>query len=303
VNAWFYAVLQAAMGASSPIPRVRLWHLRWQSAKQAAAGAQVRRLLDGMAAQAREHREWLSGGGGAWDGISAACGKGRLDALATRLGMSATDGSPRDVILAGLSTVATYNTTWDMLLGSAAGMARKNFLAIRNVEDAVNRIVRDAFQQASYYYRGLSLVELESIRSGKILPGPVYSFVSLSADLKAAIDFAFTMGIPPNFPRVVLAIDARAARALGAIPAVYSLASDVLDLRPGAESVHRTFQIRYADEIQVYFSPQWPSGSAAMARSIITVLEPPPGTTRLAKELGVPCVPYRAIFPAEAGSA
>jgi len=296
VNAWIYAVLRATMGASSPIPQVRLWHLKWQSARQAAAGVQMSRLLDGIKAQAQEHREWLSEGGGAWDGISAACGKKRLDALSARLGLGAL-ASPRDAILAGLSTVATYGTTWDMLLESTAGSARRGFLAIRQMEDAVNRIAQDAFYRASYYYRGLSIVELEAICSGKILPGPAYSFVSLSADPVAAMRFAANLSNRPYITHVVLAIDAHMARKLGAIPAVYSIASDVVDLRSRSESISRTFQLRYAYELQAHFAHKWPHGSAAMAKSVITLLDPLSVASRLAREMSVPCVPYRDLVP------
>jgi len=285
------------MGASSPIPQVRLWHLKWQSARQAAAGVQMSRLLDGIKAQAQEHREWLSEGGGAWDGISAACGKKRLDALSARLGLGAL-ASPRDAILAGLSTVATYGTTWDMLLESTAGSARRGFLAIRQMEDAVNRIAQDAFYRASYYYRGLSIVELEAICSGKILPGPAYSFVSLSADPVAAMRFAANLSNRPYITHVVLAIDAHMARKLGAIPAVYSIASDVVDLRSRSESISRTFQLRYAYELQAHFAHKWPHGSAAMAKSVITLLDPLSVASRLAREMSVPCVPYRDLVPA-----
>ncbi|RNJ72695.1 MAG: hypothetical protein EB832_03235 [Thaumarchaeota archaeon S14] len=284
------------MGASSPIPQVRLWHLKWQSARQAAAGVQMSRLLDGIKAQAQEHREWLSEGGGAWDGISAACGKKRLDALSARLGLGAL-ASPRDAILAGLSTVATYGTTWDMLLESTAGSARRGFLAIRQMEDAVNRIAQDAFYRASYYYRGLSIVELEAICSGKILPGPAYSFVSLSADPVAAMRFAANLSNRPYITHVVLAIDAHMARKLGAIPAVYSIASDVVDLRSRSESISRTFQLRYAYELQAHFAHKWPHGSAAMAKSVITLLDPLSVASRLAREMSVPCVPYRDLVP------
>lgn len=297
MNAWIYAVLRATMGASSPIPQVRLWHLKWQSARQAAAGVQMSRLLDGIKAQAQEHREWLSEGGGAWDGISAACGKKRLDALSARLGLGAL-ASPRDAILAGLSTVATYGTTWDMLLESTAGSARRGFLAIRQMEDAVNRIAQDAFYRASYYYRGLSIVELEAICSGKILPGPAYSFVSLSADPVAAMRFAANLSNRPYITHVVLAIDAHMARKLGAIPAVYSIASDVVDLRSRSESISRTFQLRYAYELQAHFAHKWPHGSAAMAKSVITLLDPLSVASRLAREMSVPCVPYRDLVPA-----
>ena len=297
MHAWIYAVLRATMGASSPIPQVRLWHLKWQSARQAAAGVQMSRLLDGIKAQAQEHREWLSEGGGAWDGISAACGKKRLDALSARLGLGAL-ASPRDAILAGLSTVATYGTTWDMLLESTAGSARRGFLAIRQMEDAVNRIAQDAFYRASYYYRGLSIVELEAICSGKILPGPAYSFVSLSADPVAAMRFAANLSNRPYITHVVLAIDAHMARKLGAIPAVYSIASDVVDLRSRSESISRTFQLRYAYELQAHFAHKWPHGSAAMAKSVITLLDPLSVASRLAREMSVPCVPYRDLVPA-----
>lgn len=297
MNAWVYAVLQAAAGASSPIPQVRLWHLKWQSARQAARGERMRSLLGAVKRQAREHRRWLSEGGGAWGGISAACGQGKLGALAARLNMDAVASAPRDIILTGLSTVATYGMTWDMLLGSTAGATRRNFLAIRQMEDAVNRIAQAAFCRAAYYYRGMSLLELEGICSGKILPGLFYPFVSMSADPAIALRFALGNSYLASVPDIVLAIDSHKARLLGAIPAMYSISSDVLSLPFSYESASRTFGLQRANELQAHFHPQWPPGSSTMARSVITVLETSSGAGRLARDLGVPCIPYKDILP------
>lgn len=296
MNAWIYALLQATVGASSPIPQVRIWHLRQQGARQANMGEQMRMLLNEVEPRIGEYLEWLLEGSTAWDAISTACGQRKLEAFAVRLKLDTLNSSFRDVILTGLSTVATYGMTWDMLLGSTMGLTRKNLLAIRQIEDAVNRIVQNAFSRAFYFYRGLSIVELEAICLGKTLPGLIYSFVSMSVDPTIAMRFAFSNSCVTPTPHVVLAIDAYRARMLGAVPALYSLASDILNLPASAESVNRTFQMQHATELQTNFSRQWPSASSTMAKAILTVLETPPYVRYLAKELRAPCLSYQNVF-------
>lgn len=291
------------MGASSPIPQLRLWDLKRQSARQAVVGVQMRRLLGGMTRQAREYSMWLSVNSGVWDEISGACGQESLKALASRLGMGSLTSSPRDIILAGLSTVSTYSITWNMLLESTTGATYRNFMAIRHMEDAVNRIAHAAFYRAAYYYRGLSIVELDAICSGNIGSGPTHTFVSLSSNLRTAIEFAFVPSGPLSPLKVVLAIDSHAARALGATPAMYSLASDILDLRSSEEGIHRTFHLWHAHELQANFSPEWPQGSAKTAKCVLTVLETSPKVSRLARELGVPCMPYHDLLSTSAQKA
>jgi len=55
----------------------------------------MRSLLGGIKRQAMEHRKWLSESGGAWDGISAACGQEKIKTLAARLNMDAVASSPK----------------------------------------------------------------------------------------------------------------------------------------------------------------------------------------------------------------
>lgn len=224
---------------------------------------------------------------------------GAGDALAGGM-LGKVPGGISDVVDGGVASKSSARHgvgAFCRLAALAAGSARRGFLAIRQMEDAVNRIAQDAFYRASYYYRGLSIVELEAICSGKILPGPAYSFVSLSADPVAAMRFAANLSNRPYITHVVLAIDAHMARKLGAIPAVYSIASDVVDLRSRSESISRTFQLRYAYELQAHFAHKWPHGSAAMAKSVITLLDPLSVASRLAREMSVPCVPYRDLVP------
>lgn len=298
VNAWFAAVLQAAMGASSPIPQVRLWHLKRHSAKQATAGTQMYSLLEDIKSQMEESLHWLSKYGEAWNGISGMCGHERIRAIAAALKMDAMVSSPREIILTGLSTIDTYKMTWDMLLKHTVGITHKNFLAIQKMEDSVNAVAREAFYRAAYFYRGLSMVELEGICSGNMLLGPVYSFVSLSANPTIALEFAHYKTRSIVAPNAVLVIDSCRARSQGVVPAMYSMASDVLNLRRGAEGAERTFHMWNAFELQAHFFPKWPRAPSTMARAVITVSEPLYESKRLAKVLGVPCITSRDLFPA-----
>lgn len=246
----------------------------------------------------QESFHWLSKYGGAWDGISGMCGHERIKAIAASLKMDVMTSSPREIILTGLSTVGAYKMTWDMLLRHTVGLPHKKFLAIRRMEDNVNAITRAAFYRAAYYYRGLSIVELESICSGDLLLGPVYSFVSMSANPTIALKFARYKTRSFFAPNAVLVIDSRMARSQGIVPAMYSMASDVLNLRRGAESAIRTFHMWNAFELQAHFFPKWPRSSRTMARSVITVSEPSSESERLAKVLGVPCIASSDLLPA-----
>lgn len=255
-------------------------------------------LLEGIKGTMEESFHWLSKYGEAWGGISGMCGHDRIRALASALKMDAMNSSPREIILTGLSTVDAYKMTWDILLRHTVGITHKNFLAIRKIEDSVNAVAREAFYRAAYYYRGLSMVELESICSRNILLGPVYSFVSLSANPTVALKFARYKNRSLLAPNAVLAIDSRRARSQGIVPAMYSMASDVLNLRHGAESVKRTFHMWNAFELQCHFFPKWPRDSSTIARAIITVSGTSSESERLAKVLGVPCMASSDLFPA-----
>lgn len=229
-----------------------------------------------------------------WDNCRMRAG----EAQGSRRSLNTSDAtsSPRDIILEGLSTVATYDMAWDMLLGSTMGLTRKSLLAIRQMEDAVNKVARAAFYRASYYYRGLSVLELEGICSGKVPSGKFYPFVSMSADLAIAIRFALGNSYLAPVPDIVLAVDSHKARLLGATPATYSIASDVLNLPFNFESASRTFRLQRANELQAHFYPQWPPGSNTMTRSVITVLGTSSDAVLLARDLGVPCIPYKDIL-------
>jgi len=84
------------------------------------------------------------------------------------------------------------------------------------MEDVINKVAQAAFYRAAYYYRGLSVLELESICSGKIRPGPFYPFVSMSADPAIAVRFALGNSYLASVPDIVLAVDSHMARLLGA---------------------------------------------------------------------------------------
>jgi len=271
--------------------------LKRESARQAGQGRRLRALLIAMAASIDKHVVWLSQDDGVWDAVLSACGPARYGALAASLGLDAAVAAPRDVFIAGLSTVGTYGRAWDLALRFSAGAAHETLADIRRIENTVNGLVRGAFHGASYYYRGESVLETLGVHLGTVGAAWHYSYVSLSSDLAAPPWFASRGRHGPGGAKVVLAIDARGARGLGIFPATYSMASDALSLPRSREGTRRTFPARNADELQVHFCDRWPPGSGEAMEAIITVGTLPPGDRRMLEATGVPVVAGEGVFP------
>jgi len=275
----------------------RLGILRRESTRQADQGRRLRALLIAMAPIMVKHISWLSQDGGTWDAVLSACGPTRYGALAASLGLDAAVVVPRDVFMAGLTTVGTYGRAWDLALRFSAGAAHETLADIRRIENTVNGLVRGAFHGASYYYRGESVLETLGAHLGTVGAAWHYSYVSLSSDLAAAPWFASRGRHGPGGAKVVLAVDARRARGLGIFPATYSMASDALNLPRSREGTRRTFPARNADELQVHFCDRRPPGSGEAMEAIITVGTLPPGDRRMLEATGVPVVAGEDVFP------
>lgn len=123
-----------------------------------------------------------------------------------------------------------------------------------------------------------------------------YSFVSLSSDPIIAMTFAAGNTIVSNTPEIILAIDASKAREMGIFPAVYSLASDVLDLPRCSESTSRTFPLKFAEELQAHFCQQWPSGSEELMVAIVTISHPTSGMRHNLEKMGLPVLSYHGLI-------
>jgi len=82
-----------------------------------------------------------------------------------------------------------------------------------------------------------------------------------------------------------------------AIPAIYSLASDVLNLRPDKEGASRTFPMGNASEAQAHFPAMWPPGSDEAMAAIITALPITPTERRKLESTGLPMLDCMDTFP------
>jgi len=212
-------------------------------------------------------------------GIRQACG---------RAGPGPVADPPRDVFLAGLSTVSTYGLAWGLVLRHSRGADREAFLDICRMEALVNRLALRTFRSAAHYYRGQSAVETVRLCLGDAGRPMFRSFVSLSSSPVVAARFALDREGFRNGTKVVIAMDAREARKLGTAPAMYSLASDALQLRRPAESTGRTFPMRFAHELQAHFHGRWPPGSELAPAAILAMLPLEPGERRQLEGTGLP---------------
>lgn len=251
-------------------------------------------MLVAMAKKIKMYKPWISGDA-IWETLRDACDPGLFEELAAGVGLDPAVTTARDVFLKSLSTVTTYHAAWDIVLRFSTGANRKAFLDIWNMERDVNTLARQIFRDATYLYRGQSVTETAKVNDGTVGPSMYYSFVSLSSSLIVAVGFAFGNS---NYPKaaVVLAIDAHKARSAGATPAIYSLASDVLDLRRSGEGTDRTFPMENSAELQVHFPDRWPLGSAAAMVAVITTLPPTPDDRLLLEEIGLPVLDYADLF-------
>lgn len=206
----------------------------------------MRALLAALGPRLAMRASWLADNGGVWDGIRDSCDPARYGRLAVSLGHDPAAAPPREVFLAGLSTVATYGLAWGLVLRHSSGAGREALLDICRMEAFVNRLARRLFRAATHYYRGQSVMETVMLCLGAAGRPMFRSFVSLSSSPTVATEFGRFMRGKYRETKVVIAIDARKAQKMGITPAMYSLASDILGLRRSDEGTDRTFPMRFA---------------------------------------------------------
>jgi len=273
-------------------------NLRAENLRQAREARRLRHMLDSMGKRIALYVPWLSGDG-VWDDLRDACGSLQFGALAAKMGLDPKQVTAREVFLTALSTVSARGMAWNLVLRFSTGDDHAAFLEIWRMEEEVNASVRRIFRNAKYLYRAESVNETIKIHDGTVGPALHYSFVSLSSSLLASIKFAFNDQFEYTGTPVVLVVDAHKARKAGAIPATYSMASDVLDLPRDAEGVNRTFPLGQAHELQAHFPAQWPPGSAAAMVAIITTMRPTPDELCRLEAMGIPTLSCTDIFPQE----
>jgi len=213
------------------------------------------------------------------------------------VGLDPGTATARDVFLEALSTVSTRAAAWDLVLRFSAGADHETFLRIWRAEEDANALARRTFYGATYLYRGGSVTETFGVHDGTVGPGRTHTFVSLSSSLTVAVKFTFTNYAEHGENTVAMVIDAHKARKAGAIPAIYSLASDVLNLRPYKESASRTFPMGNASEAQAHFPAMWPPGSDEAMVAIITALPITPTERRKLESTGLPMLDCMDTFP------
>ena len=246
-----------------PALRTRLWLIRRRIRRQDALARELGTFMRSVMPQIRGHISWLLYDYRVWERTAAMCGQDRISQLAQNLGMDTRLCAPRDIFLQGLSTIEAYEKTWKIILDFSVGLPHDKFREIRKIEDSVNRLTRQAFDRASYYFRGMSPAELIRLASQKSVPSKKYSFVSLSADFQIAKTRAIRNRSVLSSAHIVAIMNASYMRRLQIQPAIYSLASDVLRFGPSVEGVHRTFRLGYAHELQAHMPTIWPSRASA----------------------------------------
>lgn len=276
-------------------------NFRHESLRQARDAQRLRGRVDGMAGRIAGHSSRFARDG-AWDAVRAACGEGTFGGLAARVGLDPASATAREVFLEALSTVGTYAKAWGIVLRFSEGAGHEAFLDAWRMECDVNGLARQIFCDATYFYRGESVTETAGVYDGSVGPPQNYSFVSLTSGPVMGTKFAFDNYVESAETTVVLVIDAHMARKAGALPAVYSLASSVLDLPRSEESVDRTFPLELAHELQAHFRDRWPRGSEASMVAIITVFPLAPGEQRLVTGTGLPTLSHMDIFPRANGA-
>jgi len=271
-------------------------NFRAEALRQAKEAQRLRVMIDAMEENIALWVAWMSRDS-VWDRVRAACGQEEFAALAERVGLDPATATARDVFLEALSTVSTRAMAWDLVLRSSSGSDRETFLRIWRAEEEINALALRIFHGATYLYRGGSVVETVGVHDGTVGTARDYSFVSLSSNPAVAIEFTFTNYAMHPENTVALAIDAHKARKAGVVPAIYSLASDVLNLRPDKEDVSRTFPLSNAGETQSHFPVTWPPGSAGSMVAIITTLQITLGERRKLESTGLPMLSFMDIFP------
>jgi len=271
-------------------------NFRAEALRQAREAQRLRGMLGAMGEKIALWAAWMSRDD-VWDRVRAACGPVRFGALAERVGLDPNASAARDVFLEALSTVGTRDMAWDLALRFSAGADHETFLRIWRAEEDVNALALQIFHGATHLYRGGSTAEAFGAHDETVGPACDYSFVSLSANPAVAVKFAFINYAVRSGNTVVVVIDAHRARKAGVVPAIYTLASEVLDLSPSEEDASRTFPMGNAGEVQAHFPAIWPPGSDKAMVAIITVFPLTPGERRKLESTGLPTLHCLDIFP------
>jgi len=256
----------------------------------------MRDMLDTMAGRIVGHSSWFAEDG-AWDALRVACGEETFGGLAARVGLDPASATAKEVFLVALSTVDTREMAWGIAPRFSEGADHEMLLDAWRIERDVNALASQLFFAATYFYRGESVTETANVDDGSVGPAQNYSFVSLTSGPVTGTKFAFENYVRFAMTTVVLAIDARMARKAGALPAVYSLASSVLDLPRNKESADRTFPLELAHELQAHFRDRWPRGSEASMVAIITIFPLAPDERCRLEGTGLPILSGTDIFP------
>ena len=256
---------------------------------QGARGAELAGRVKGRLAEFKAHAAWLYGGMD-WNRVAASCPAWKLARLAAMLGPAARAYGARRLFLTALTTLSTREWAWRIVLELATEDERTRLRVIRSIDDGLNEANGQEISAVGWLCRGMSTDEFEGVCAGTVGPGVLYKIVSMTPIARVALEFALRNLRRYRVPHVIVVLDARLARSLGAQPAVYSLASDALNLKPRDERGNRAFKARYAYEAQAQFDLAWPTGSSRAVRAVAAVGDPSPHDLWRLERTGVPVV-------------
>jgi len=256
---------------------------------QGERGAALAGRVKGRKAEFKAHAAWLDGGMD-WNRVATSCPAWKLARLAAMLGLDLRDTDSHDLFLTALTTLSTREWAWRIVLELATEDERTRLRVIRSIDDRLNEANEQEFYAAGWLCRGLGTDEFEGVCAGTVGPGELYKIVSMTPIARVALKFALRYIRQRSVPHVIVVLDASLARSLGARPAVYSLATDALDLKPQDERAGRTFRARYADEAQAQFDLAWPTGSSRAVRAVAAVGDPSPHDLWRLERTGTPVV-------------
>lgn len=256
---------------------------------QGERGAALAGLVEDKRVELKAHAAWLDGGMD-WNRVAASCPAWKLARLAAMLGLDPWDPDRRKLFLTALTTLSTRKWAWRIVLELATKDERTRLRVIRSIDDMLNGANEQEISAAGWLCRGLGTDEFEGVCAGTVGPGDLYRIFSMTTIPEVALKFALRNLRRYRVPHVIVVLDARLARSLGARPAVYSLASDALDLKPRDERGNRAFKARYADEAQAQFDLAWPTGSSRAVRAVAAVGDPSPHDLWRLERTGTPIV-------------
>ena len=256
---------------------------------QGERGAALAGRVKGRLAEFKAHAAWLDGGMD-WNRVAASCPAWKLARLAAMLGLDPWDPDRRKLFLTALTTLSTREWAWRIVLELATEDERTRLLEIRAIDDGLNGDNEQEISAAGWLCRGLGTDEFEGVCAGTVGPGDLYRIFSMTTIPEVALKFALRNLRRYRVPHVIVVLDARLVRSLGAQPAVYSLATDALRLKPWDERAGRTFRARYAYEAQAQFDLAWPTGSSRAVRAVVAVGDPSPHDLWRLERTGIPVV-------------